>query len=548
MAKLQVLLEVVPSSAQAPMAAAAAVASAIGHGTRFEAMRVAETLLADLPGLGVDIQDGTGPIPLASGLPELPGAAASPAVAAAAVAAFASARRIHRGTPPEVAPTLAGSAASMVIPAEVTAAAMAKLADRPDVIVWPNSAVTLFGEAAAAGEAHELFGLLDLADSAGGTDCRPFRPGVPVATIRQLLGVTRLWEDGFRGQNIIVGILDEGVHRSYPVVGGHETATEKRWGRAPITSHGSMCAADILVAAPATRLYDYPFLGQPSSGGALAMFQAVLAQRAIDGTPHLTNNSYGFVGVPPRNQAPRHEIWDLNHPVHRKVREVVAAGVPCFFAAGNCGDDCPSSKCHPSGIGPGNSIHASNSLAEVITVAAVNSAHERIGYSSQGPGMFEREKPDIAAYSHFFGNFGPDRPGGLVQPFDNGTSAATPVACGVGAALLSAFADLTPAELKAALTDSAADLGEPGRDFLTGAGVVNAAAAYHVLRAAGRLPGAARPQLMARTGNSGQGGSSADAVAGDDSTGGGGAAPGQGPGSGRRPARRAPRPRSPRRK
>lgn len=546
MAKIQVLLEVAPSLAAAPRAAAFAAASALGHGSRVEAMRLAESLIADLPGLGVDIQDGMGPIPLATSLPDLTGgatAATAARMAAATVEAFAATRRPRGSAAPEASPTLAGNIASMIIPAEVTAAALAKLDERPGVIVWPNSAITLFNEAASVGEEEELFGLLDLADSAGGTDCRPFRPGVSVRTIRRLLGISRLWQDGFRGQNIIVGILDEGVHRSYPVIGGHETETEKRWGRAPITSHGSMCAADILVAAPAARLYDYPFLGQPSSGGALAMFQAVLAQHAIDGTPHLTNNSYGFVGVPPRVQAPRHEIWDLDHPVHRKVREVVAAGIACFFAAGNCGDDCPSSACHLSGIGPGKSIHASNSLAEVITVAAVNSAHERIGYSSQGPGMFERAKPDIAAYSHFFGNFGPDRPGGMAQPFDNGTSAATPVACGLGAALLSAFADLTPAALKAALIDSAADLGQPGRDFLTGAGVVNAAAAYHVLRAGGRMPGAARPHLLARTGLGDQGGSdTTDAVAGDNGTEGGAAKPGQGPGGGRRKARRtAPR-------
>jgi subtilisin family serine protease len=226
------------------------------------------------------------------------------------------------------------------------------------------------------------------------------------------------------------------------------------------------------------------------------MFQAVLEQRRRDGTPHLTNNSYGYVGVPSEQRAPRHEIWNLNHPLHRKVREVVEEGVACFFAAGNCGVNCPSGVCHSSGIGPGRSIHASNSLQEVITVAAVNSRHERVGYSAQGPGMFEPMKPDVAAYTHFFGNFGPGRPGGLAQSYDNGTSAASPVACGVAAALLSAFPDVTPEEIKRALMVSAFDLGEVGRDFETGAGVVNAAAAYHFLRANGRLPGLTRPPLQ----------------------------------------------------
>jgi subtilisin family serine protease len=282
---------------------------------------------------------------------------------------------------------------------------------------------------------------------------------------------------------VIVGIIDEGINGSvYPVVGGFTAPGAPAPGSADITSHGSMCAADVLVAAPFARLYDYPFLGVPNSGGALRMFQAVLEQRRVDGTPHLTNNSYGFVGRPPQALAPNHEVWDINHPVHRKVREVVASGAAAFFAAGNCGAECPSGNCHASGIGPGNSIHASNSLAEVITIAAVNSRHERIGYSSQGPGGFHLAKPDIAGYSHFFGNFGPGRPGGLDQPFDNGTSAATPVACGVGALLSSAFQGLTPARLKAALIRSATNLGAPGWDANTGHGVLNAAAAYELIR------------------------------------------------------------------
>lgn len=347
------------------------------------------------------------------------------------------------------------------------------ISDHQEIRVWPNSELTLLQKFADVATLMD-FGThsFDLATSKGGIDCRPFRSGVDINTIRELLAVEAIWRDGFRGQNIVVGIIDEGVNgQVYPVVGGYSNSRRKRPGTAPITSHGSMCAADILVAAPAAKIYDYPFLGVPDSGGALGMFQAVLEQRRRDGTPHLTNNSYGFVGVPDRQRYPNHEVWDINHPVHRKVREVVASGAPAFFAAGNCGENCPSGNCHSSGIGSGKSIHASNSLAEVITVAAVNSRHERIGYSSQGAGMFEQRKPDIAAYSHLFGNFGPNRPGGLQQPFDNGTSAATPVAAGVAALLMSALPGLSPQDLKKALIESAIDIGKPGFDFDTGYGV-----------------------------------------------------------------------------
>jgi serine protease AprX len=470
MAKVRVLLEVATAQADAFSAFSAATESEV------EAASQAESVLEPLAGLGVDVGDEPAPVPMFLP-PEAPEQAPL-----ASLSAFATTE-----TNPEL------PAATTVVPALCELSQIEELWRRDGVWVWPNTELQLVGswdllgletgaEAPAAADDDELTAAFDLARSRPGVDCRPYRPGVPVSTIRALLGVRRVWDDGFRGQNVVVGILDEGIDGSvYPVTGGLRRVGAPAPGTAPITSHGSMCAADVLIAAPAAQLYDYPFLGQPRSGGALAMFQAVLDQRRLDGTPHVTNNSYGFTRVPPREQAPNHEIHDLNHPLHRKVREVIASGAAAFFAAGNCGRECASGNCHASSIGPGQSIHGANSLVEVITIAAVNSRHERIGYSSQGPGMFERQKPDLACYSHIFGNFGPGRPGGLDQPFDNGTSAATPTACGVGALLLSAFPDLTPDRMRTALVHGAGRIVSAAWDPDYGRGIVNAAAAYRAL-------------------------------------------------------------------
>jgi serine protease AprX len=464
MGKVDVLVEVQRQQPEAFAHFTAAMESEI------ESLRQGEDLVANLTGMGLEVMGEFAPIPMFSQefvRDDIYG-----------FAAFAT---------PEENPDV--SAETVVVPCQVERSQLDQLRSQQGVRVFSNSPLTLFR---AEGDEHPFedldFHPFDLALSSGGVDCRPFQPAVTRGIIRTLLGVTRVWYDGFRGQNIIVGIIDEGINGEfYPVVGGFVRPNSPRPGSALISSHGSMCAADVLIAAPAAKLYDYPFLGQPRSGGALAMFQEVLDQRRKDGTPHLTNNSYGFVGRPPREDYPNHEIYDLNHPLHRKVREVVASGCPTFFAAGNCGEDCPSTVCHISGIGPGKSIHASNSLSEVITVAAVNSRHERIGYSSQGPGNFEdgfeRAKPDISAFSHFFGNLGPGRPaGGDRTRFDNGTSAATPVAAGVAALLLSAFPTLTPQRLKEALIQGSINVGAPGWDTDTGFGVINAAASYMLLR------------------------------------------------------------------
>ena len=435
----------------------------------------AESVVEGLTGYGLEVTDEIAPVPMFADRVVL---------GDSGFAAFASEEEN-----PDVA------AESVVVAVEVERARVEELGAEETVTVWANSELTFF-DGCGCEDGHstaELGGVtsdmafsedpFDMASSAAGVDCRPFQPAATIEILRTLLGVKRVWNDGFRGQNVIIGIVDEGINDFYPVVGGFTHPDVPRPGSAPITSHGSMCAADVLVAAPAAKLYDYPFLGVPRSGGALAMFQAVLDQRRRDGTPHLTNNSYGFVGRPPREQFPNHEIWDINHPLHRKVREVITSGAPAFFAAGNCGGECPSLNCDPSGIGAEKSIHASNSLAEVITVAAVNSRHQRIGYSSQGPGGFEPKKPDVASYSHFFGNMGPGRPAdGEASSFDNGTSAATPVAAGVGAMLMSAFPGLGPDRLKQALISGAINLGAPGWDADTGFGVVNAASSYALLR------------------------------------------------------------------
>lgn len=431
-----------------------------------EAESQTTSLMDRVAGLGLELEELV-PVPMFTG-PQEP----SPALA---LADFAT---------PETNADVASP--TVVIAAQADSERLEELSGRPEIRVWPRSPLSLFPDwAVSEADVADSPSDVETRDAAEGhVDCRPFRPGASVEEICELLGVQRVWDSGSKGEGVKVAIIDEGVNGdTYPVTGGLKGQVSSQPGAAPITSHGSMCAADVLIAAPDAEIYDYPFLGPTDSGDALAMFQAVLEQRRLDGTPHLTNNSYGFTRVPDRDQFPDHEIWDLTHPLHRKVREVIASGAATFFAAGNCGSNCPSGNCDPSGTGPGRSIHGANSLVEVITIAAVNSAHERIGYSSQGPGMFEQQKPDLAAYSHIFANFGPGRPGGTAPPFDNGTSAATPVACGVAALLLSAVADVTPERLREALLRGASKTVDAEWTPDVGRGVVNAARAFDALNA-----------------------------------------------------------------
>ena len=175
-------------------------------------------------------------------------------------------------------------------------------------------------------------------------------------------------------------------------------------------------------------------------------------------------------------RSPENYSANPEHPFNQIVASLVAAGADIFFAAGNCGAECPDGRCGTGDTGPGASIHGANSHPDVVTVAAVTVTDRRLGYSSQGPGGLYNRKPDLAAYSHFRGSG--------VYPADGGTSAASPVAAGVAAAIRQKVSakKRRPSQLKGLLQRTARDLEGNGWDYDLGYGVIDATAAVKALR------------------------------------------------------------------
>jgi subtilisin family serine protease len=303
------------------------------------------------------------------------------------------------------------------------------------------------------------------------------------ADVARRLGVPTLRALGLTGKDVHVAVVDTGIDgRRIPVAGGWTPVP----GYVPGTArpdHGTMVAYDIRIAAPDAELYDYALLR--SQGGpwgallsdAIAAFADLIEK--VNATPGrwVINNSWGMfdrtedapIGAPENYSA------NPDHPFNQITGSLVAAGADVFFAAGNCGAPCPDGRCGTADTGPGQSIHGANSHPDVVTVAAVTVTDRRLGYSSQGPGGLHARKPDIAAFSHFKGSG--------VWPVDGGTSAASPVAAGVAAALRQRFSAsvLTPAQLKGALERSARDLDHRGWDYDLGYGAIDAAAATRAL-------------------------------------------------------------------
>ncbi len=356
---------------------------------------------------------------------------------------------------------------------------MAVLRARPEVVdVWVDTPIAPF-ENLAEVQATPAAGTCPIPPC----DCSPGTPHGNLADVATYLGVTQVWSEGLRGTGIVVGVVDGGItaqgrpvksgetaRRIPRVVGGWPAAdwgTEaSRWGE-----HGNMCATDVLGMAPEAQVYDLRISGAtdiPATiSRALQAFQWAIDRHRVDGTPHVLSNSWGIF----------QESWDAtyarnpNHPFTRKVVEAIDEGILVLFAAGNCGGTCPDGRCGPDS-GPGRSIWGANSHPLVMTVGAVNKEEQFVGYSSQGPGALDANKPDFCCVTHFTGYFNSD----------SGTSAATPVLAGAVALLKQAVPTATQAGVKASLRATAKDIGPPGFDQHSGAGITRIKLALDHLR------------------------------------------------------------------
>ena len=318
-------------------------------------------------------------------------------------------------------------------------------------------------------------------NACGPLDCDPGSAKGDRDDIAEALGIQALWDEGYRGQGVVIGIVDGGVDADkYPVIGGWSPIASSPPGVASHwDEHGNMCAFDSLIAASEAKLYDLG-IGKAPGGmsvflsAALQSFQLSLNQFRVDGTPQVLSNSWGLYQdawdpFPPGN--PGNYTHNSNHPFTRKAVEVMDEGILVAFAAGNCGDPCPAGRCGPD-HGPGRSIRGANGHERVICCGAANRLRQRIGYSSEGPATLFDAKPDLCGYSHFEGHF----------PVDTGTSAATPVVAGVLATLRSRFPGLHQDRARRVLNETAINICAPGFDSHSGYGVVNPPAAYTRLK------------------------------------------------------------------
>jgi serine protease AprX len=284
------------------------------------------------------------------------------------------------------------------------------------------------------------------------------------------LDTSGLFNLGLDGSNVAIAIVDTGINLGHleAVLGWRPNLdVDNSWtppnastspGEWPV-DHGTMCAFDALIAAPNATLIDVPVLSANMAGGGSIMSSTLaaglLAYSYLYGSWNsglgsgdlsqynglVCSNSWGIF----------HPSWDFprghrgrycdnpRHPFMLQLEAMSKGAIDMFFAAGNCGADCPDGRCQNRVV---EAVMGASASIDVMSIAGCDINEERVGYSSQGPGItgLHQMKPDITSYTHFLGSraFGDDQP-------DSGTSAACPVAAGCMAALRTSVSPRTPA-------------------------------------------------------------------------------------------------------
>ena len=265
-----------------------------------------------------------------------------------------------------------------------------------------------------------------------------------------LIRAPQVWEKGFTGRGIKVAVVDTGIDYEHPDFSGRILAYTSFVGGDGKDDHGHGTHVAGIIAgsgeasggkyrgvAPEALLLSAKVLRADGSG----MMSDVMAgiEWAVEQGAKVINLSLGSPGP-----------CDGTDALSAMCDAAVRAGVVVCAAAGN------------DGPAPGT-IGSPGCAREVITVGASDDYDQVASFSSRGPTADGRVKPDI-----LFPGVGivSCRAGGtsMGNPVDDfytsasGTSMATPHASGVAALLLQAYPDLTPAQVKARMMDSALNL------------------------------------------------------------------------------------------
>jgi subtilisin family serine protease len=283
-----------------------------------------------------------------------------------------------------------------------------------------------------------------------------------------------LWDNGFRGQGIVVASMDTGVDVSHPDLAGRWRGGTNSWydpyGEHPTTpvdinGHGTQTMGVIvggdaggtaIGVAPDARWIAVKMFDDRGTATSTAIhlgYQWLLDpdhDPATADAPNVVNNSWTLSG------------GGCNLDFQQDLRSLRSAGILPVFAAGNFG---PSS----------GTVFSPANNPEAVSVGDTDDTDTIDPFSSRGPSACAGTvAPKLTAPG--VGIRTSDLFGGYVE--ETGTSLAAPHVTGALALLLSAAPGLSADRQEGALESGAADLGVPGADNDFGYGRLDALAAY----------------------------------------------------------------------
>ena len=278
------------------------------------------------------------------------------------------------------------------------------------------------------------------------------------------INVPPVWNLGYTGRGVKVAILDTGLDPTHPdfagrIINGADfsgTGARDRNGHGThVTGIAAGAGATYRGVAPDASIYVVKVLGDDGGG----MTSDVIAglEWALEQGVQVVNLSLGSS-----------QASDGTDALSVACDEMVHRGVVVCVAAGN---DGPRS----------GTIGSPGCAREVITVGASTEGGSIVSFSSRGPTLDGRIKPDIVLpgeriISCRAANTSLGAPVDALYTAVSGTSMAAPHAAGAVALLLEAYPALTPAEIRGRFVQAAKDLGlDPNAQ---GAGRVDVEAAY----------------------------------------------------------------------
>jgi len=265
-----------------------------------------------------------------------------------------------------------------------------------------------------------------------------------------------------RGTDVVVAVIDSGIDTGHPeLAGAFAGSFDPVAGTATAHQHGTGIAGAIAAhakltgGAPAAKILAIRAFGEGKAGGPSSTSYLILKSLDFAAGHGARIVNMSFAG-------PRDPV------IARGVAAAAKKGIVMIAAAGNAGPTSP--PLYPAVL-PG-----------VIAVSATDTGDALFAASNRGP-QIALAAPGVDVLL--------PAPGGTYEMM-TGTSFAAALVSGIAALMIERRPALTPDEVRAILTQTARDLGPPGRDDLFGAGEADAFAALSRIEG-GAAPVAAAP-------------------------------------------------------